>query len=264
MLSVSWHWCWASSVTVCVCISLHSEIIPQPKFKIMKYELMFFFLSKWAWDLPRNNITFYSICCHGLRFDRRNFSWLRLVRCCLFLSWFLVLLFFYSFDVESNIITRENCRLRKNQRWLILIFPLCTFHKFKFTTIPKITFCSDVLFSFFSMLYMENGKAEEERHQEIGFFKVSTVFTHLISSQCYISFLCMPLLWLWWMLAGWWLTTLAEEWENKTRGKVLQFKHNLNNGIQWTVNVCNRECFRFQVSPQRYRCNSYFFFHLIS
>lgn len=59
------------AVLWCVCISIYSEITPQPKFKIMKYELMFFF--KWAWDLSTNNITVYSICCHGLRFDRRNF-----------------------------------------------------------------------------------------------------------------------------------------------------------------------------------------------
>lgn len=138
-------------------------------------------------------------------------SWLRLVSSSLFFFTLVLIscvavFFIYLFDVEYNIITRENCRLRKKQRWLILIFPLCTFYKFKFTTIPKITFYSDI---FFLLFHRKHEKTEKETHKEIGFFKVSTVFTHLISSQCYISFLCMPLLWLWWMLVGWWLTTLV-------------------------------------------------------
>lgn len=126
----------------------------------------FFSFFKWAWDLPTNNITFYSI--HLLSwspwFDRRNFSWLRFGSL-LFISVLIscVALFFYSFDVESNMYNNNEGKLSFAEKPTLTHFNFPSVHisqvQIYYNTL-KLQFCSDVLFSSFlsCTLYMEKQK----------------------------------------------------------------------------------------------------------
>lgn len=94
------------------------------------------------------------------------------------------------------------------------------------------------------------------------FESVNSIYTFNFKPMLYFLFLCALCATVMIMVDSCCLTTQAEDTKNNnkkiTRAKVLQFKHNLNNGIQHTRWMCATGTvlgFRF---PHRdiYKCNS--------